>query len=147
MKNKIDYNNTDDIVCPYCGWKNGDSWEIRFDGQTIKLDCDECNKEFECSAEDTRTYSSYKLDCVGKHKMKLDWAHILDEKYDYKEDRWIRLPIKDFEYSECFACEECEATDYKKLTKEEFRKKYPDKFKDMADKHPELLEEANNGNS
>lgn len=140
MKEKIDYKNTDEIVCPYCGWKNECSWEVRFDAGTIKLTCEECNREFKCEAEDSRTYSSYKLSCVGKHKMKLDLFYIRDEKYDYKKDIWIKLHIKDFEYRESYACEECEEQEWKDLTKKEFMKKHPDEFKLYSDKYPELLE-------
>ena len=40
---------TDYITCPYCGYKDRDSWEVDFgpglDGDTT-VSCDACGKEF-----------------------------------------------------------------------------------------------------
>ncbi len=121
----IEYKDTDEVVCPYCGYEFGDSWELDINYNSVRLDCNECNREFECSAENTRTYSSAKLDCVGKHKMKLNLAYIKDEETITNKE----LPLEEFEYTESFHCENCEEMSWEKLTKEEFKNKYPDKFK------------------
>ena len=38
----------DDIICPYCGWKDTDSWEsnLNHDGECETLECPDCYKKF-----------------------------------------------------------------------------------------------------
>lgn len=50
----IDHDNTDEAVCPYCGHKQGDTWEyFRIinangggDGDETTADCDYCQETF-----------------------------------------------------------------------------------------------------
>lgn len=54
----IDHESTDEIVCPYCGNVDGDSWEYsRNEGE---LECHECNKKFSYSRHTEVTYSTNK---------------------------------------------------------------------------------------
>ncbi len=44
---EIDHEYTDEIVCPFCGYKFSDSWEYEGDSEDIGLlECDDCNKSF-----------------------------------------------------------------------------------------------------
>ncbi len=43
MSELIDHEYTDEIVCPWCGYEHGDSWEGPESGEDI---CDECEKTF-----------------------------------------------------------------------------------------------------
>lgn len=49
----------DDVKCPYCGWEDGDSWEYRAeDGDEIKVECGECQREFTVYVTISRTFTS-----------------------------------------------------------------------------------------
>ncbi len=60
---KIDHEHTDLIVCPYCGHKDHDSWEIDFgpwmEGEEL-VDCGACEKIFRASRSVTVHYSTEK---------------------------------------------------------------------------------------
>jgi len=47
----------DDVVCPHCGYKHGDSWEMQ-DG---KHDCPECEKPFDLERHVSVTFSTSKI--------------------------------------------------------------------------------------
>ena len=55
MIDKLDYFNTDDIVCPYCGNIQTDCWELSQSGDVF---CDECEKQFHVEIEEVRKYTS-----------------------------------------------------------------------------------------
>ena len=60
MKEEIDHEYTDEIVCPHCGYEFGDSWELG-DGEDIgELDCDGCGKNFYAERIITVNYSTRK---------------------------------------------------------------------------------------
>ena len=55
---------TKNIVCPYCGHEDHDSWEVDFGGGMEgeeKLECGTCGKEFIASKECSITYSTRRL--------------------------------------------------------------------------------------
>ena len=54
----IDCRFTDEVVCPYCGQKFSDSWEL--DDSDDEMYCDECEKDFAFERHVIVTYSSYK---------------------------------------------------------------------------------------
>lgn len=58
MSEKIDHNYTDEVVCPYCGYEFGDSWEL---GEEGGLECDKCGKEFEFYRNIEVTYCTYQI--------------------------------------------------------------------------------------
>lgn len=57
----IDHEYTDEIVCPWCGYKFEDSWEFSCDDEDLGLiDCYECDKQFYASRNIRVTYSTEK---------------------------------------------------------------------------------------
>jgi len=54
---EMDHSYTDEVVCPYCGYEYGDSWEWPDSGET---ECDECEKTFGYFRNVEVTYSSFK---------------------------------------------------------------------------------------
>lgn len=58
----IDHRYTDEIVCPYCGYEHGDSWEsVATEDPTIR-ECWECEKEFKFWHYVERTFLTKKMD-------------------------------------------------------------------------------------
>jgi len=49
---------TDEITCPHCGYEFSDSCEV--DDSCI-LECEKCNKEFECWRETRAVYTTSKI--------------------------------------------------------------------------------------
>lgn len=57
---EIDHECTVNIVCPYCGNEDRDSWEVSPGEEDLGLiDCD-CGKSFYATRNITITYSTYK---------------------------------------------------------------------------------------
>jgi len=54
----IDCQFTREVVCPYCGYEHGDSWEI--DQNDFEMECEECGMRFKGYREIEVTYSSEK---------------------------------------------------------------------------------------
>lgn len=47
------------VICPYCGHKHGDAWEITGNEESVrKIDCDGCGKEFQCWADVSVWYAA-----------------------------------------------------------------------------------------
>jgi len=62
MQESFDTLYTHDPVCPFCGHKVRDVWEINFgsaEGET-EIDCGECEKTFIVSRHVTVDYCTYK---------------------------------------------------------------------------------------
>lgn len=57
MMDRINHRYTSDVVCPYCGTKVTDSWELEDEGEYF---CDECDNEFDFVRNVSVTYSSGK---------------------------------------------------------------------------------------
>lgn len=62
MTNKeIDCEHTDEIVCPYCGEEQSDSWEIAGEnGDVQETECYECEKVFKFKTHIEVTFTSIK---------------------------------------------------------------------------------------
>lgn len=63
MEKEIDCSYTDEVVCPYCGYEFGDSWEIfthHYSDYRESVECCECGKEFDVERCIEVTYNSYK---------------------------------------------------------------------------------------
>ena len=58
----IDNKHTSEIVCPYCGSEESDSWERDDDGV---IDCDQCGKQFYYTRIIDVTYSTEKIKAKG----------------------------------------------------------------------------------
>ncbi len=54
----LDCFGTDNIVCPWCGYENLDSWE--FDVDSGDTECHECEKPFRYEREISITYTTSK---------------------------------------------------------------------------------------
>lgn len=54
---------TDDLVCPYCGHAQSDSWECGESSE--EYHCGECHKKFSYETETYRTFTSRKVDCLN----------------------------------------------------------------------------------
>lgn len=58
MKTEIDHEYTDNIVCPYCGGEETDSWEFHEDSGDIN--CGSCHKEFHYERDISVSYTTSK---------------------------------------------------------------------------------------
>jgi transposase-like protein len=55
----IDCDNTDEIVCPHCGYTHGDSWDISADRD--EMQCHSCYKEFTFERIVSVSYCTWKV--------------------------------------------------------------------------------------
>lgn len=55
----IDCEYTKEITCPWCGYKEGGSWE--YEGNEGNIDCPECGKEFIYYRDFDITYITEKI--------------------------------------------------------------------------------------
>jgi len=62
-ESKIDCDYTSDIICPYCGYKFRDSWEVDFGSMegVVEEICDKCENTFTVGRNVEVTYSSSKI--------------------------------------------------------------------------------------
>ena len=78
---------TDEIVCPYCGREQGDSWEVNPGKEDLGIQECFCGKKFTASRHTKVNYSSYKNPCLngeGKH----DWRPIIGVPKEYFKDKY-----------------------------------------------------------
>ena len=60
---EIDHDNTNNLVCPYCGYEDRDSWEVYPGEEDLEVcECGSCGKEFRAWRNISITYSTEKLD-------------------------------------------------------------------------------------
>ncbi len=64
-----------EITCPYCGWKDTDSWEsgLNNDGDSDEFECPECNKKFNVIMNIETTYTTTGL--CKENKVKHNWEY------------------------------------------------------------------------
>jgi hypothetical protein len=91
MTEEIDCSYTDELICPYCGYEDSDSWEYfsRL-GDSTNAECGECGKTFRASQNVTVDYSSEKLPCMngeGEHNW-TKWEECFP--FDNSERRYCR---------------------------------------------------------
>lgn len=55
----IDHSATSDIVCPWCGYEDRDSWEV--DDSDEDMECGRCEKHFSMERDVSVTYSTYRF--------------------------------------------------------------------------------------
>ena len=66
---KIYHEYTRNIVCPYCGAKDGDSWECLPGEEDLgNIECWECEKTFSAQRIITVEYCTYKIDWLEEWK-------------------------------------------------------------------------------
>ncbi len=57
---ETEHSYTHEIVCPYCGYEFGDSWEIGINEQDIgEVDCHQCEKTFMAYRNIEVTYNTW----------------------------------------------------------------------------------------
>lgn len=66
INDEIDCFETEEIVCPYCGHIQSDSWEYADEDDCVE--CDECEKEFGYTSETQRLFTSYTKEEIEKRK-------------------------------------------------------------------------------
>ena len=59
---------TDEIVCPYCGYEFEDSCDHVGTRCEFKMECYECEKEFNCCPDYSVTYSTFKIEAIEEKK-------------------------------------------------------------------------------
>ena len=58
---QIDYEYVSEITCPYCGWKDRDSWEHGLrDGEDVDIECGQCDESFNVGCCIDVSYTSEK---------------------------------------------------------------------------------------
>jgi hypothetical protein len=140
MKEEIETEYTDNIVCPYCGYEDTDSWE--HDDDSSEATCSDCGKDFRIEIHRSTTYSSFKIDCTDlsplqKHKFKLrtkgsiySSSSISYYNYvgGYDDSNKVYLAEEDWNFQEVYQCENCEETEYRTISREDFISKYKDHY-------------------
>lgn len=105
----------DEVTCPYCGWKNRDSWELRPEqDETFEYECgnDDCGKNFDVSVNIDVTYSSRRKGCTGGAHVWKETPVDIDQEYldrRKKEGNPLYKPDKKpyrFWHRECGNCDE-----------------------------------------
>lgn len=67
---EIDHGFTTELVCPYCGAKELDSWEVESGEEDLgRIDCGRCERTFTATRNISITYSTEKID------WKKEWKH------------------------------------------------------------------------
>ena len=93
MKTEIDHKCTNEIVCPYCGYKFSDCWEYS-DSDTIQ--CSSCKKKFASERIISCTYNTSKL--CKENGLEHDW--------DATRSFWCESVNKTLSYRICKVCGE-----------------------------------------
>jgi len=129
----IDCEYTGEVVCPYCGYEHSDSHEygLNYDGDDTEIECDECSKKFNISLCVETSYVSSKKECeeLGvEHDFIFRTDHLSSRGLD-KEMKFYDKPKEDWEYNEIFKCSNCDEEEYRKISEEEFKEKYPESYR------------------
>lgn len=56
----------DNIICPYCGWVDEDSYEM--EAECDVFECGDCERKFDVSRSVSVTYTTYMLQEDCEHK-------------------------------------------------------------------------------
>ena len=80
----IEHEYTEEIVCPWCGYETGDSWECSDEGEE---ECPECQKKFNYSRNIQVSYSSWRSKC-DKCDYELDKERFTGNPYLYSDRNW-----------------------------------------------------------
>jgi len=81
----IDHENTDEIICPWCGKEVGDSWEMADDGKDET--CGYCEKQFDYNRVIDVTYSTMRKKCE-ECEYELDKSRVSGTPYIYDKRNW-----------------------------------------------------------
>lgn len=119
---EINHKYTSSIVCPYCGFEDGDSWELDSDGED-DYQCGSCEKEFSYERDISITYTTTKKeceDCDMVHQY-LFISKLEDDRTKKYRDR-KELPESEWKYYDKKQCSVCDKEELYKITKEEHDK-------------------------
>lgn len=83
---KIEHEYTQEIICPWCGYEHGDSWEHLRDSDD-NFQCNDCDKYFSYERDIEVTYSTQRKKCKDKCSYELDKDKVRNP-YIYKEQNW-----------------------------------------------------------
>lgn len=59
--NEYDTTNTDEVVCPHCGYEHRCSYDLNLDGYPAQIECQSCGKSFEAWHNVSVTYYSREI--------------------------------------------------------------------------------------
>jgi len=92
LEDEWDHRNTDEIVCPYCGYVHSDSYEAVGDTDVID-ECVNCLRKFKWDREVSVTYDSYKIDWLK------EWVRYNKRKISEREStiRWFNERFSELE--------------------------------------------------
>lgn len=62
---ELDCSHADELICPYCGEEQGDSWELQ--GEDGEMACGSCCRSFGWSRHVSVSYTSRPI--VGPHRL------------------------------------------------------------------------------
>jgi len=69
MNTEIDHEYTSNIICPYCGAEDGDSWECMPEETDLgNIECCECGRTFAAERIISIEYSTHKIDWLKEWK-------------------------------------------------------------------------------
>lgn len=86
IKSEYDTDFEDEIICPYCGTKNGMPDVHTDEGELVEFDCIKCEKSFIYQCNYSISYSSYKAPCLndGEH----DWKKVIGAPREHFKNRY-----------------------------------------------------------
>jgi hypothetical protein len=129
---EIDYEDTSEITCPYCGYVYCDSWD--YGESSDEIECGACEKMFSFESYTTVTYTSRKKDC-GSHEFEIDHAHIQNDNWSYKDESTREtkgLPKDELHWLVVAKCKHCDVEIFDKkeirLTDGEYEKHQTTRF-------------------
>ena len=106
------------VTCPYCGWKDEDSWEYGVEEEEHEVVCPDCDKIFILEVCVSVTYSTERTDCENENH---EWGE--PEYFEIDQDTCDRWNAENFSgksnhtpyRSWSRKCKNCEESDYVKL--------------------------------
>lgn len=128
-----EYEDRDDIICPYCDEVDEDSWEIQ--DSDSNYECPFCNMKFQLSVNHLISYSTKRIPCEKlnkKHEFeeKPKFAWIKKEEFNVFKNEWLPLPREKWKFMEELICKNCDEKIIIKIKESEFAKRYPYRYKD-----------------
>lgn len=116
----IDHEYTKEIVCPYCGNEQSDSWEFSEDGE---ITCDVCENDFDYEKIITVEWSTSKKQCKEHNyilrddskKFIYDSMAVFTPKYNRQA-----LPENEWRYYKLVKCTVCDKEDQVQVSIEEY---------------------------
>jgi hypothetical protein len=112
----VDYARLNNVVCPYCGYEEEDSWELDEDYYD-DYQCGRCEKKFTVKIETERFYTSEKIDCGDidiEHNYLIDHIYLSKQEHIGKgkaganKDGFIDLPKDKWEICYFYSCSKCD---------------------------------------